>query len=249
VMLSALIPAASELGARQDREKIQWTYLIVSKYIAMLTAAAVAFLVVDAGSLVRLWLGPDFDQSAVLVQILAIGYGMNILGGAASQIGAGVGRPEFDMRSTILLSISNPILSFLLVRKFGSPGAAFGTSLALSLAAPYLLFIFHRDYMGGSLWAVFRGIYVRPILSGTLAALAVRGFHSLIPGVNSLSQIRYLIPVKLAADCAIFVPAYLFLLVALRQVSIIDWNNFQWLVAFGFEFLRHPFRERVKVYR
>ena len=249
VMLSALIPAASELGARQDREKIQWTYLIVSKYIAMLTAAAVAFLVVDAGSLVRLWLGPDFDQSAVLVQILAIGYGMNILGGAASQIGAGVGRPEFDMRSTILLSISNPILSFLLVRKFGSPGAAFGTSLALSLAAPYLLFIFHRDYMGGSLWAVFRGTYIRPILSGTLAALAVRGFHSLIPGVNSLSQIRYLIPVKLAADCAIFVPAYLFLLVALRQVSIIDWNNFQWLVAFGFEFLRHPFRERVKVYR
>src|SRR5262249_50717291 len=124
-----------------------------------------------------------------------------------------------------------------------------GTALALSLAAAYLLFIFHRDYMGGSLWGVLRGIYLRPILSATLAGLAVLGFHYLLPGINSLSLARYLIPLKLAADCAIFVPAYIVLLVALRQVSIIDWNNFQWLVAFCVEFLRHPFRERVKVYR
>src|SRR6266850_199588 len=249
VMLSALIPATSELGARQDREKILRTYLIISKYVAMLTVAAVAFLVVNAGSLIRLWLGSNFDQSAVLVQILAIGYGVNVLGGVSSQIGAGVGRPEFDMRSTILLSISNPILSFLLVRKFGAPGAALGTSLSLSLAAMYLLFLFHRDYMGGSLGTVFRGIYIRPILSGILAGLAVRGFHYLVPAVTALSQERLLVPLKLAADCAIFVPAYIVLLVALRQVSIIDWNNFRWLVAFSFEFLRHPFRERVKVYR
>jgi hypothetical protein len=39
------------------------------------------------------------------------------------------------------------------------------------------------------------------------------------------------------------------LLVAFRHVSIIDWNNFQWFVAFGLEFLRHPLRERVKIYR
>jgi len=39
------------------------------------------------------------------------------------------------------------------------------------------------------------------------------------------------------------------LLVAFRQVSVIDWNNFVWLIAFGSDFLRHPFRERVKIYR
>jgi hypothetical protein len=71
----------------------------------------------------------------------------------------------------------------------------------------------------------------------------------LVPVVGSLGEIRYLIPIKLAADFAIFIPVYIVLLVALRQISIIDWNNFQWLVAFGFEFFRHPLRERVKVYR
>src|SRR5438093_13283799 len=70
VMLSALIPATSELGARNDRETILHTYLLVSKYVAMMTLAMVAFLVMEAGSIVRLWLGRTFDQSALLIQIL-----------------------------------------------------------------------------------------------------------------------------------------------------------------------------------
>jgi hypothetical protein len=45
-----------------------------------------------------------------------------------------------------------------------------------------------------------------------------------------------------------FLPVYLVLLVALRQISTIDWNNFLWLVGFGVEFLRHPFRDRAKAY-
>jgi O-antigen/teichoic acid export membrane protein len=247
VMLSALIPATSELGARKDDVKIERTYLIISKYIAILTVAAVAFLLLDAKSLVRLWLGDSFDQSAFLIQILAIGYGANILGGAASQIGAGVGRPEFDMHSTILLSIVNPILSFLLVRRFGAPGAAAGTSIALVTAAAYLLLVFHRKYLGTSLWSVLEAIYVRPIASAALAVSALLGIHQVVPGIQTFSDVRYLIPFKLAVDCGIFVSVYIGLLVALRQVSTIDWNNFQWLVAFGLEFLRRPFRERVKV--
>ena len=249
VMLSALIPATSELGARNDREKILRTYLLVSKYVAMVTVAMVAFLVLEAGSVVRLWLGKTFDQSAFLVQILAIGYGVNVLGGAASQTGAGVGRPEFDMRSTILLSIVNPVMSLLLVQEFGAPGAAAGTSLALIVAAIYLLVTFHRNYTETSVWTVLRDIHARPILSGIVASLAVVGFHHIVPGVPALAGVRYLIPIKLAADFAIFLPGYIVLLVAFRQVSVIDWNNFVWLIAFGSDFLRHPFRERVKIYR
>jgi O-antigen/teichoic acid export membrane protein len=247
VMLSALIPATSELGARNDGEKIERTYLIVSKYITIVTIAAISFLLLDAGSIVHLWLGKGFDQSVLLIKVLAIGYGVNILGGAASQIGAGVGRPEFDMHSMILLSIANPVLSFVLAGKFGAAGAAAGTSIALVTAAIYLLFVFHRNYLGTSLWGVLESIYVRPIVSAFLAVSAVITSHAFAP-VQQLSQVRYLIPLRLALDFGIFVPLYIGLLVVLRQISSLDWNNFQWLIAFGFNFLRHPFRERVKVY-
>jgi hypothetical protein len=103
--------------------------------------------------------------------------------------------------------------------------------------------------MGVSFWSILRDIYIRPVVSGALALFAVMGFHQILPAVPALTEVRYLIPFKLIVDVAIFMPVYTVLLVAFRQVSIIDWNNFQWFIAFGLEFLRHPLRERVKIYR
>ena len=249
VMISALIPATSELGARNDRARILRTYLLASKYVAMLTVALVAFLVLEARSLITLWLGSGFESSVILVQILAIGYGANVLGGAASQTGAGIGRPEFDMRSTVLLSLLNPVLSLVLVQQFGAPGAAAGTSVAFIVATMYLLVAFHRHYVQNSVRKVLREVYLRPIAAGAVAGLAVLAFHRLTPQLESWEAVRHLAPLKVAADFGIFASLYIVLLITFRQVTAIDWNNFVGLISFSSEFLRHPFRERVKIYR
>ena len=249
VMISALIPATSELGARNDRAKILQTYLLASKYVAMLTVALVAFLVLEARSVITLWLGNGFESSVILVQILAIGYGANVLGGAASQTAAGVGRPEFDMRSTVLLSVLNPILSILLVQSFGAAGAAAGTTLAFVSSTVYLLAIFHRNYVKTSARAILQEVYLRPIAAGVFTSLAVLIFHKLTPQLVNWETVRYLVPIKMAADFGIFAPLYIVLLVTFRHVTAIDWNNFMGLISFSSEFLRHPFRERVKIYR
>jgi O-antigen/teichoic acid export membrane protein len=249
VMLSALIPATSELGARNDREKIRQTYYVTSKYVCMMTVAVMAFIILEAHSVVNFWIGEGFESSVILIQILAIGYGVNVMGGAASQTGAGIGRPEFDMKSTVLLTVINPILSVVLVHHFGSAGAAAGTSIALVVAAIYLLVIFHREYLENSVWTILRDVQARPIVAAAVAACAVAGFHTVVPRFAEAEHFRYLIPFKVAVDFALFAPFYMVLLVALRQVTAIDWNNFLSLVAFGFEFLRHPLRERVKIYR
>jgi O-antigen/teichoic acid export membrane protein len=249
VMISALIPATSELGARKERHKILQTYLIASKYVAMITIAMVGFLIVEARSILTFWLGPGFESSVVLVQLLSIGYGANILGGAASQTGAGIGRPEFDMRSTVLLTVLTPTFGFALVRQFGAAGAAAGTSLALILATGYLLLTFHRNYLQNSVRAVLEDVYLRPVGSGVFGGFAVIGIHRLVPSFAAWEAVRYLIPVKMAADFGVFVTTYILLLVALRQVTAIDWNNFLSLLSFAFELLRHPFREHVKIYR
>jgi O-antigen/teichoic acid export membrane protein len=247
--MSALIPATSELGARNDKEKILYTYLMTSKYVALITIGLVAFVVLEADSILRLWLGAGVEQSVVLVQILVIGYGANVLVGAASQTGAGVGRPEFDMRSTILLMVLTPVLGILLVQEFGAAGVAAGTTLALIIAAIYLLVAFHRNYLETSVVNMVREFHVRPFAAGLLAFLAVSLFHRAFPGVDALRDVRYLIPVKLALDGAVFSAVYMMFLVAVRQVTAIDRRNFWGLMNFGFEFVRHPFREWVKIYR
>jgi O-antigen/teichoic acid export membrane protein len=247
--MSALIPATSELGARNDKEKILYTYLMTSKYVALITIGLVAFVVLEADAILRLWLGAGVEQSVILVQILVIGYGANVLVGAASQTGAGVGRPEFDMRSTILLMVLTPTLGILLVQEFGAAGVATGTTTALIVAAIYLLVAFHRNYLETSVVSMVREFHVRPLAAGLLAFFAVSLFHRAFPGVNALREIRYLIPVKLALDFALFSSVYMMFLVAVRQVTAIDRRNFWGLMNFGFEFMRHPFREWVKIYR
>ncbi len=261
LMISALIPATSELGARNDRARILKAYLLASKYVAMLTVALVAFIVLEAEPIVRLWI-PGYGHLAILVQlvqILAIGYGVNILGGAASQTGAGIGRPEFDMRSAIILAILSPLLSMALIFRFQVPGVAAGTTLALVIGVIYLLWAFHRNYMETSVWSTVREIYARPLIAGILADLAVIGFHRILPVVVQLEDAhlvwmgydlqRLLIFSRILLDLAAFAPVYIVVLVTLRQVTAMDWNNFVGLVSFGSEFLRHPFRERVKIYR
>ena len=249
LMMSALIPATSELGARNDKAKIVDTYLMTSKYVALITIGIVAFVVLEAESILRLWLGPGVEQSVVLVQILVIGYGTNVLAGAASQTGAGVGRPEFDMRSTLILTVLSPILGVVLVQEFGGPGVAAGTTLALVIAAAYLLIAFHHNYLGTSVYSMVRDTYVRPLAAGLLAVIAVLVFHAPFAGVNALRDVRYLIPLKLALDFAVFAPVYMMFLVAVRQFTAIDRRNLLGLMNFGFEFVRHPFREWVKIYR
>jgi hypothetical protein len=140
-------------------------------------------------------------------------------------------------------------LSILLVRQFGAAGAAAGTSLAFVVATSYLLVTFHRKYAGTLVRTILQDVYLRPIAAGVFAALAVLSFHTFAPQLVRWETNRYLVPIKLAADFGIFAPVYIVLLVTFRQVTAIDWNNFVGLISFSSEFLRHPFRERVKIYR
>jgi len=250
LMMSAIIPAASELGVRNEKEKIIRTYVMTSKYVALITIGLVGFMVLEADSVLRLWLGARFDvRSVMILQILAIGYGANVLGGAASQIGAGVGRPEFDMQSTILLTVLSPILGIALVQRFGAPGAAAGTAVALIISATYLLIMFHRKYVETPVEGMFRDIHIRPVVSGLVAIFAATGLHRLFHIMDSLREVRYLIPAKLAVDFVLFSSVYLVFLMVLKQITAMDRRNFMGLMTFGFEFLRHPFRERVRIYR
>jgi hypothetical protein len=153
------------------------------------------------------------------------------------------------MRSTILLILLTPILGVVLVQRFGIAGVAAGTSIALVIAAIYLLAAFHRNYLETSAGAMLRNIHLRPMAGGLLSIVAVMLFHHAFPGVDALREVRYLIPVQITLDFAVFAPIYMLFLILVKQVTPTDRRNFLGLMNFGFEFVRHPFREWIKIYR
>jgi O-antigen/teichoic acid export membrane protein len=62
LMMSALIPATSELGARNDKEKIIQTYLMTSRYVALVAVGLVAFVALEAERFSGSGWGPEWNS-------------------------------------------------------------------------------------------------------------------------------------------------------------------------------------------
>jgi peptidoglycan biosynthesis protein MviN/MurJ (putative lipid II flippase) len=158
---------------------------------------------------------------------------VNAMSEAASQTGSGVGRPDFDMRGAILLIVLNPVLSLLLVQQYGPPGAALGTTLALISSACYVLWSFHRHWVGSSVGALLRDIHLRPWLGALLAAAAVWGLERTVPEIETALGSRLLTPLKLLLDLAVFTGVYAAALTFSGHLTAVDWRNLKGLLAFG----------------
>ncbi len=142
LLVTALLPAASDLDARGDSERLRRLYLVSSKYVAVVTLPLVAFCVGSSGTLMRAWMGssvPDLETAAWVSRILALGYLANILPGAGVSIALGKGRPDVQMKAGILAMVSNILLTILLVFPLGLYGVALGTAISMFLACGWFL--------------------------------------------------------------------------------------------------------------
>lgn len=142
LLVSAIMPAASDLDARDERERITRLYLVSSKYLAAATLPLVIFCVAASGMLIRAWMGPAvprLETAAWINRILAIGYLANVLPGAGISIALGKGRPDLQMKAGIIAMIANVACTIVLVFPFGLYGVAMGTALSMFAACVWFL--------------------------------------------------------------------------------------------------------------
>ena len=142
LLLTAIMPAASDLDARGDQERLSRLYLLSSKYVAAITLPLVAFCVGTSGLLIRTWMGPDvphLEIAAWVNRILALGYLANIIPGAGVSIALGKGRPDVQMKAGLIATVSNITLTIALVFPFGLYGVALGTALSTVLSTAWFI--------------------------------------------------------------------------------------------------------------
>jgi O-antigen/teichoic acid export membrane protein len=167
LLVTALLPAASDLDARGDSERLRKLYIVSSKYVAAVTLPLVAFSVASSGLLMRVWMGSsvaDLDTAAWVNRILAVGYLANILPGAGVSISLGKGRPDVQMKAGIIAMVSNILLTILLIFPFGLYGVALGTALSMFIACGWFLAAM-RPVVGVSVKEVLRAAILWPALA------------------------------------------------------------------------------------
>ncbi len=172
VIISAMLPYASELSAQKDHPALLKLYFEGSRYLAFATFSLLGFLIATAPLLVEAWLGPGYDEIAVWVRIFCAGYlvsGPIALGGLLSQA---MGYPGLQARSSILMAALNLVFAPSGYFLGGITGLTIGGSMAIVIANARFFITLHRTIHVSAI-KVIRECFAGPAAWLGIAAAAV----------------------------------------------------------------------------
>jgi O-antigen/teichoic acid export membrane protein len=169
LVLTPVMPAASELDARRDHRKLTDLYFRAHKYLAFIGVPLMVYIVLVSRRFIALWVGPSLSIIAIPLCVLVVVNFFNLMTGPGLLILVGKGRLRPGLYSAVFGIVLNLTLSFVLIRLYGFQGAVIGTSLSLCFASGFFLFKFQRETKSSFL-EMLKVAYVKPIVSSLLVA-------------------------------------------------------------------------------
>jgi O-antigen/teichoic acid export membrane protein len=208
----AFLPAASALHGRADRERLVELYLRATKVVAVLGLPLAALLVVFAHPILEFWIDPHFaDEGAVTLQVLAVGYGINIFSTIPAITSDSLGRPGVTTSFSVLSAGLNVALSLILIPRYEIVGAALAIGINSALLVPVFLWYVHRRVLE---------LPIRTVLARSIAAPAIAAALALVP----MFALRQTVDSRLSLALALVLGfgAYLVLTLVVRVYDATD---------------------------
>lgn len=225
LLISALVPAVSELEAKDDKIKLTELYKKGSKYISLLVFPLISLSIIIASDLINLWVGDKFNLTILSFQVLIIGYCINVLTGMGTSMVRGIGKPEYETRYAVLTLIMQVTLSIILVQIFGYKGVLISVLSTSIASALYFLLNFHRliklDFRPFA-----QATYVKPLLSSLIAfAITFGAGYYLTTLIPLQGKLGYLI--SLLVKFLVFFIFYILLVVRTKFLDVSDVQLFK----------------------
>lgn len=218
LLISALIPAVSELDAREGKGPLIELFLRGSKYLIMISTPLLFFIVINASLIMLAWMGPGYEKATLTIRILALGYFAATVTGVASSITAGVARTELDMKFGILMAVLNLCLSIILIIKIGFIGAVLGTTVSLTVSSCFFIGIFHK-YIASPSKAFFR-LFYKPIIACIVPTFIIVVLNHVFCAQINLSRIAKVS--FLGINAVIFAILYVFSILLSKYLDEFD---------------------------
>jgi O-antigen/teichoic acid export membrane protein len=221
LLVSALVPASAEIFAKGDKEGLSRLYFRGSKYLFAVSAPLFLFILICSDLIVNVWVGPKYQLASMVIRILSLGYFFNLITGMASSIALGIGKPEFEMKYGILMSILNFSLSLILIIKFGFYGVLVGTTFSLTLGSLYFFHLFH-GYTKEPLKNIWSWIK-KPLIGAFLVSAIFYIFNQLTDAIT-LTNHRFTGLLFIGLEFIIFLIFYFLFLIKLNFWDEYDKN-------------------------
>ena len=126
-------PVAARYFARGDRRSINSLYWRTATWLAVFSFPIFALTFSLAGPLTVALYGERYQDSAVYLALLSIGYYFNVALGFNGLTLKVVGKIRYVVSLNLIAAVANVLINLLLIPRYGALGAAIGTSSTLIL--------------------------------------------------------------------------------------------------------------------
>lgn len=219
LVLGPILPAASELNALNDEQRLKELYYRAQKYLAFFGVPLACYVTVIARRFVGLWVGPQLSFVAVPLAVLLWVNFFNLVTGPGFLIFAGKGHLSPGIRSAMASIILNVVFSVPLIYWLGFAGAVVGTSLSVVFGSTYFIYLFHTQ-TGYSVSRLLREAYGKPLICG------------IVVGTGLWMACREIAPswVRLGVFGVLFGVVYVAAVLGSRFFDRYDWSKIESLV-------------------
>jgi O-antigen/teichoic acid export membrane protein len=187
---SALLPAASMLRARDDRQRLGELLVQGTRYGLLLLLLVGLPIILAAEPLLRLWVGADYAaHTRPMLQVLVAGNIVRLIGLPYATLVLGTNQQHLVTRAPITEGIVNVLVSIWAGRMLGAIGVAIGT-----LVGAFFSIGFHLVYSMPRTAGIqsdrrrfLREGILQPLLCAIPVVLLMLG-RAMIPGLDSTSR-------------------------------------------------------------
>jgi O-antigen/teichoic acid export membrane protein len=163
-----LRPLVSHYETINKRERIARLYIKGTQYIYFLSFMIAGITLVYGDSFIRLWMGEEYGQAAVILKILIVPAAIYLPQLIGDALLYGIERHKYILYLTLAEGVTNLTLSLILVHSFGIVGVAIGT-----IIPQVLIYLFGYPFIIKKQLGLHLGRYYLNILSAMAISMAV----------------------------------------------------------------------------
>lgn len=134
-----LFPVVVDGDAKQDPARLRAIFIQGTRLSLVSVAPLAAAMMLLAGPLIHAWVGPRFDASIVVTQILILVVAIRVGNATATTLLKGAGCHRLLAYTNAGAALSNVALSLLWIRQYGLIGQAMGTLVPVACSAVFVL--------------------------------------------------------------------------------------------------------------
>jgi O-antigen/teichoic acid export membrane protein len=183
LLATVFTPMFSYLDAVGDRQRLRDTLVQGNRYSSFVAFSLAAALLVMGKSIIRVWVGPQYETSYGILVVLAIPMALFAAQAASPRVLYGMARHRTLAVALLVEGVANVALSILLLRRYGLLGVALGTAVPMAITSVFFLPAHVCRAVGLRLRDYLRDAHLYPLLLaiafGLVLSIMERWVHAL----------------------------------------------------------------------